>query len=68
MEIKKAVDLWECRACGEDQRCKLEIHAGGDYADERFKKMPCICAERLIPAWKKLATNAAPKYPWVVEL
>lgn len=55
------VEIWECRACGNDAPCRVEItHQPTKYphveSQPRFttRNRGCICDERLDPAWIRL--------------
>lgn len=59
-----SVEVWECRACGKDAPCRVEItHQPTKYphveAQPRFttRNRGCLCDERLDPAWARLPNN-----------
>jgi hypothetical protein len=60
------VEIWECRACGKDAPCRVEItHQPTKYphieVQPRFttRNRGCICDERLDPAWVRLPNAQA---------
>ena len=77
---KRTVELWECRGCGVNEPCSIEIHSQKSDGNERFVNRQCIGNNRWdVVAWKKIlhcpvthipngkAINRSPIYPWMVE-
>ena len=65
-----SVEAWECRACGHDAPCRVEItHQPTKYphveSQPRFTKRNrgCICDESLTPAWNRLPNGADEAQP-----
>jgi hypothetical protein len=60
-----SVEVWECRACGKEAPCRVEItHQPTKYphveAQPRFttRNRGCLCDERLNPAWARLSNSS----------
>lgn len=53
---EKIIERWECRTCGDEYPCVIEIHAAANEYEhliipDRFKRKVCICRESLNPEW-----------------
>jgi len=79
----RIVELWECRSCGQDNPCIVEINTKAIATGIRFQNRICLCYQRKVPYWKNIlhcpvshvasgeAVVFKPEnqnsYPWEVE-